>query len=97
MACEVVSEVVEAGVDANDENVSETFFAVLEHLLMNGLMEAGDVTDTGFIPWPVDPTEALSIIKAEWRKLDELPNLGDVCWLNNTALGDELGRNRAHH
>lgn len=97
MACEVVSEIVEAGVDAGDENVPEVSFAILEHLLLNGLMEAGDVTDAGFVPWPVDPTEALSIIKAEWRKFDKLPNLGDVCWLSNTALGDELGRKKVHH
>lgn len=97
MACEIVSEIVETGVAASDENISEMSFAILEHLLLNGLMEAGDVTDTEFIPWSVDPMEALSIIKAEWRKLGELPNLGDVCWLNNTALGDELGRKMAHH
>ena len=97
MACEIVSEVVEAGIEVNDESVSDLSFAILEHLLLNGLMEAGDVTENRFVPWAVDPPEALNIIKAEWRKLDELPNLGDVCWLNNTALGDELGRKRVHH
>ncbi len=97
MACEVVSEIVEAGIEVDDESVPDLSFAILEHLLLNGLMEAGDVTDDGFVPWAVNPSEALSIIKAEWRKLDELPNLGDVCWLNNTALGDEIGRKKAHH
>ena len=97
MACEVVAEIVESGIDVNDESVSHLSFQILEHLMLNGLMEAGDVSDNGFQPWPVSSVDALSLIKTEWLKLDELPNLGDVCWLRNTTLGDEIGRSKANH
>ena len=96
MACEIVSEIVESGVDVNDESIQDLSFDALEHLILSGLMEAGDVSDDGFSPWNVEPADALNIIKTEWRKLDGPPSLGDVCWLRNTALGEEIGRKKAH-
>jgi len=97
MACEVVSEIVESGIDKDDPSVSQSSIEILEHLILNGLVEAGDVSDDGFVPWAADPLVAVSLIKAGWMKLGRLPDLGDICWLRNTALGDEVGRNKAHH
>ena len=91
MACDVVAEIVESGIDVDDESVSQLSFQIIEHLILNELMEAGDVSDDGFVPWSVNPPDAMSLIRTEWRKLDRLPNLGEVCWLRNKTLGDEIG------
>ncbi len=91
-AYEVVGEIVESGIPVTDVGVPDLSIAILEYLLLNQLMVAGDVTEGGFHAWNQTPEAALHTIKTRWSKLDGLPNLGDVCWLNNTTLGDEIGR-----
>ena len=65
---------------------------LMHAVLAAGLMEAGDVTDGGFLAWEVPPEEAVARIERSWEQLGRLPNIGDVCWLANT----DAGNRRAH-
>lgn len=94
-AYEVVGEIVGSGIPATDDIVPELSFAILDYLLSNELMVAGSVSRDGFRAWPQTPEVALQTIKTEWRKLDDLPSLGDVCWLQNTDHGDKIGQSRS--
>jgi hypothetical protein len=62
---------------------------VLRVLLSEGLVEIGDVErDAGFVPWGLGADEALERVVDRWDRLNADLNLGDVCWLSNTAQGD---------
>jgi hypothetical protein len=74
------------------EDVIEAGSAAVEAAVRAGLMEVGDVTDTGFHAWAVDATEARRRLRSGWQALDRDPVPGDVCWLANTERGD----GRAH-
>jgi hypothetical protein len=95
MACGVVSEIVGSGISKNDPVMRHLSLQVLEYLLANGLMIAGDVTKKGFVPWPEQPLEALALIKKEWSSLSTLPTLGEICWLDLTDKGTVLAKSLA--
>ena len=88
MAADVVSVLVGAGIPIHDARSSHYALNVIEYLLSGGLMTAGDVTAEGFVPWEMDPSTAIALIKERWEELGGPPDLGDVCWLNNTDEGD---------
>jgi hypothetical protein len=72
-----------------DTAIGETVGAVAE-MLTGGLVEVGDVREpAGFMPWGVPPADAVARIRSEWRALGRDLEMGDICWLSNTALGDE--------
>ncbi len=80
--------------------VTKTYcFAVLEHLLANGLAEAGDLQEVGgkvqFVPWDMDTRTTLCEVESRWFRFAGPRDEGgasDVCWLSNTQAGDELAR-----
>lgn len=79
--------------DAEDEVCAESV-RLIEAVLRDGLMLIGDVTDGGFFPWEASTDQALRRIEAAWRELGRSPDLGEVCWLENTAKGDALALGR---
>ena len=83
-------------VKGNDQSMEDRCVAALEligELLCDGLVEAGDVTEDGFVPWDLGNEAALIEIERRWRELeDHRPHLGDVCWLRLTLFGEEEAR-----
>lgn len=67
---------------------------LIEEVLREGLMVAGDVTGGAHVPWPVSPQEAADRIRRDWLAewSDEVPTPGAVVWLCNTTKGDDLAR-----
>jgi len=61
--------------------------ALIYDLARERLVEIGDVTDRGFVPWEVPVELAIQRIAEEWQDSD-----GDrwafFCWLSNTEQGD---------
>lgn len=87
-AAEVAWVAKSTGGAASDEEVLDTSIAAIRHVVMNGLMEVGDVTDGGFFAWDMDPRGAVEKVARDWRALGRSPDLGEVCWLANTPAGD---------
>jgi hypothetical protein len=71
--------------------IRQLALAVIGRIVKDGLMEPGDVTEDGFRAWSVDADVALARIAEAWTP-DMSPRPGDVCWLSNTAAGDERAR-----
>jgi hypothetical protein len=65
--------------------------SVIRTLLDEGLCEVGDVREGGFLEWEVSSEAALERIRTEWERLGPELEPGDICWLANTAKGDERG------
>lgn len=64
---------------------------VITVALLQGLVIAGDVMG-GFQPWATSPSESAAVIAERWLRLaDPAVRPGDICWLNNTIAGEELG------
>jgi hypothetical protein len=61
---------------------------VIRDLIMEGLVDVGDVTTEGFRPWNLSVDEALKRIEHEWTSLGRWPQIGEICWLSNTEKGD---------
>lgn len=77
-----------AGGAVTDEEILETALRIIRSVVDEGLMQLGDVTDDGFFEWDLTPEEAIERVEREWRALRRPPDLGDVCWLANTSVGD---------
>lgn len=77
------------GADSDDEVRIESI-NLIGTALRDGLMRVGDVTDGGFFPWEASIDQALRRVEASWQELGRSPDLGEVCWLENTAEGDAL-------
>lgn len=60
---------------------------VLRYLFTEGLMEPGDVSDGGFFAWDMPSDEALRRIEQQWRRIERLPQLGEICWIAITPVG----------
>lgn len=81
------------GIDLHDERLlmPPTLDAVRD-LLDADYAVAGDAVknDQGILyvrPWGLTPSETVVCIEKKWRELTELPNLGDVVWLELSAKG----------
>lgn len=95
-AAEVVSVVRSSGGETSEARMREVALEVIAAVLRRGLMKAGDVTKDGFVEWNMMPDESLERITAGWNALAKSPELGEVCWLSNTSLGDlQAGRRRS--
>jgi len=70
--------------------IRELSIALIRRVLENELMEIGEVGDGGFFEWGLPIDEAVERADRAWRDLDRVPNLGDVCWLENTEKGARL-------
>lgn len=65
----------------------------LRPLFEGGHVEAGELASNGgFSAWKRQGQDAVERIDREWRRLGHDPNISDICWLNNTALGDAVAR-----
>ncbi|KUO05179.1 hypothetical protein [Streptomyces caeruleatus] len=60
---------------------------LLGDLVKDGLMDVGELGDTGFEPWTGDTDTVLARIVAALDQVDWRP-AGGVCWLANTPEGD---------
>ncbi|MGH7425387.1 MAG: hypothetical protein ACREJP_04405 [Candidatus Methylomirabilales bacterium] len=88
MAADVAWIAKSAGGAATDEEILDLAVGMITAVVTQGLMHVGDVTDGGFFEWDLSPEEAIEMVEREWRALGRPPDLGDVCWLANTAAGD---------
>jgi len=82
------------------ELLRERTLDVVERLLAGGLMEAGLTPDTGttFLAWDLGVQETMARIVYLWDHLRnvhgepaQLPRMGDICYLANTPIGNEIG------
>lgn len=96
-ASEVAWVAKSVGGASTDEEVLAISLNLIQAAVEQGLMEVGDVTDGGFIPWDLPPLDAVRRVEGAWRDLGRLPNLGEVCWLANTTNGDRLAKQVLDH
>ena len=92
MAASVVSVAIHTAGAETDDEVRDVSVALIRRLLEDGLVRAGDVTDSGFEPWDLPVDAAMERVEREWNALGALPNLGEVCWLDNTEEGERRAR-----
>lgn len=91
-AAEVAWVAKSVGGAATDDDARDLAVAVIHAVLEAGLMEAGDVTDGGFFPWDLSAAKSVERIEREWRTLGRSPELGEVCWLANTTVGNRTAK-----
>ncbi|MFP4513022.1 MAG: hypothetical protein ACLFRV_08770 [Acidimicrobiales bacterium] len=90
MAADVAWIARDVGGAESDDEVRDKSVELIDAVLRDEMMRIGDVTDGGFFPWDADTDQALRRVEASWRDLGRFPDLGEVCWLENTAEGDAL-------
>jgi hypothetical protein len=67
--------------------------SVIRYILEAGLMRVGDLRErVGFVAWLGNTDDALARVEREWLTLGHDPSLGNVCWFENTAAGNERAR-----
>ena len=76
------------------EEIKDLSLRVIQEALERDLMTVGDVTSAGFRPWNVPLAEALERVEHAWGIQGKGPNLGEVCWLENTKRGDDRAGGR---
>lgn len=67
---------------------------LITEALLTGLMEAGETPpgEGGFVPWPIEPIEAVARICRTWTaREDPAVGPGEIVWLRNTPTGNALG------
>jgi hypothetical protein len=62
---------------------------LLTELMRDGLMDIGELGDTGFEPWSGDADAVLARLVTALDQVDWMP-AGGVCWLANTPQGDRM-------
>lgn len=85
-----VSSVVIEHLGLSPLEAREPTLELVRELLCDGLMVAGDVTEDGFLPWPLSASEAMERIECELKELGRPPGLGEIAWLQNSPLGQRL-------
>jgi hypothetical protein len=94
MASMVLSIVMIATNAGSSDEASEMTLSVIATMLDEGLVQAGDITEGRFERWEISTSEAMRLIETEWHQVRGRPDLGEVCWLNNTPAGDTRARSR---
>ena len=66
--------------------------ALIDEVLREGLMVAGDVMGSEHVLWHGEPEEWVRRIRQEWLDEwgDDVPTPGAIVWLCNTPAGDAL-------
>jgi len=64
---------------------------LIQLVAQQGLMEVGDLSNDGFHKWDLPIEACLSRVQREWNALGRNPSLGEICWLQITDKGRELG------
>lgn len=77
--------------DYRPETQRKEFLSIVEHLLLEGLIEAGapNRNGRGFDAWKSDPGKIIATIEQEWVNLGHDPYLGDIAWFNATKAGED--------
>jgi hypothetical protein len=71
----------------------EPAIEVIRMAVEGGCMRLGDLLHEGrFTAWDLDDDAALERVRTEWEALGRPVNLYEVCWLQNTELGNERAR-----
>jgi hypothetical protein len=65
--------------DANWEEVRTIGLGVVERLLADPHVHAGQFTGTGFDVWPLTPQESMDRIAQEWSLLQRSPTINEIC------------------
>lgn len=90
-ACEVASVALTEGKAKSPDAMRELALELIRNVVRQGLMELGDVTRGGFGKWDLPIEEGLARVEREWLALGRNPTLAEICWLQNTSRGNELG------
>lgn len=65
---------------------------IVGQLLEADLFVAGDLSASGFAPWPLDARGSVERIRQEWDDATVTMHTGDVCWLQITDEGRALAQ-----
>lgn len=79
--------------DVSPDLIRDTSMRSVRPLLLGGYWAAGDspyATKNKFREWDVSGEEAAERINREWRQLGKDPDLLEICWFKNTALGNKV-------
>jgi hypothetical protein len=95
MAAEVVSVIMTIeGIPYTDEKrIKERALEIIGKVVREGLMTIGDLTKNGFIQWDIPIEDSIRKAEDRWNSLGRNPELGEVCWLQNTEKGYSIARN----
>ena len=80
--------------DAMPKWVRQQAIQVIEDLLRAGLIEAGNFEPKSFEFQTITLTtdETINYIQHQWDELGRAPTIGDVCWFQATAAGEQLAQ-----
>jgi hypothetical protein len=67
--------------DANVQEIKELVLSTLQLLLSAYGLLIGDFKQDKFFPWDCTPSEAITRVDTEWRKLGRDPDIGEIAWL----------------
>lgn len=71
------------------EVVRRRAIELVEGLLLDGLLVAGDVTTAGFTAWRMTAEEMASTVRARWSRAPEPGvDVGSVAWFDLTDAGE---------
>ncbi len=84
--------IIEGRVESVDE-IRELSLEMIRHVVRQGFMELGELAaGEGFRKWDLPMQECLDRVEHEWKALGRNPKLSEICWLCNTAKGNEIGK-----
>jgi len=94
LAAEVAWVAESTGGAKTPDQIRDLSLRLIRELLQQGMMEIGDLSEEAphFRKWNLPMEEALERVEREWKALGRLPDLGDICWLQNTVKGNKLGK-----
>jgi hypothetical protein len=74
--------------DGSEQEIREASIEAIKQLVLEGLVEVGEVSDGGFFEWDETLDAALRRIRETWEATG--PNVwGFAVWLSNTQAGDK--------
>ena len=93
-AAEVASVAKFTGRANTEDEIRGLSFALIREVVQQGFMEIGDLLGEGgrFRKWEMSDQETLERVEREWIALGRNPSLGEICWLQNTCKGYEIGK-----
>jgi hypothetical protein len=106
-AAEVASVAITVGGAVTPEDVLDLSLRTIREVLQRGLMRIGDAVGGGqdhdfssrkvtFVPWSLPIDMCLNRLENEWKSLGRNPELGEICWLENTSEGSRIAQDLFH-